>query len=177
VEISGQAIDDPDFNAINGIEGTGIDLVHVRVPLDEAEGDVEVTVKIWYQTVSSRWLAEMFEENSAYIDSWRMFYAAAEKQPTLVNEETFFSTVVNNPEIKSRYPVVFPNPTLGKITIVTYSPQPFVASVYQLNGEMIGTYQFNDSRSTIDLSGLKGIYLLKITTGDFTDTVRKVIVY
>jgi hypothetical protein len=88
VHIVGSATNDPDFNEENGLEGTGSDRLHYHIPLHQYFGQIEISVKVCYQTVNDKWLAEMFAISSAAIDAFKTFYDDADKNPILVAQKS-----------------------------------------------------------------------------------------
>ncbi len=88
VQIVGAAATDPDFNRAGAIEGTGSDRLHFHIPLNSYYGKVDLSARVYYQTVSSKWLAEMFSHSSTEINTFRSYYENADRSPVLVAEQS-----------------------------------------------------------------------------------------
>jgi hypothetical protein len=88
VSFSGNAANDPDFNIENGIEGSGSDRLYFHIPLQKYYGNLSVTAKVHYQTLSNKWLAEMFAHSSTEIETFKTMYENADKTPTVVAEKS-----------------------------------------------------------------------------------------
>ena len=91
VQIVGKALLDNDFNKLNGKEGSGADKIQYHIPIKGESGNLAIIAKVYYQTVSSKWLEHMFSYSSKEIDAFKSYYEAADKMPTLVQEVSVIS--------------------------------------------------------------------------------------
>jgi hypothetical protein len=80
VKIEGEAVNDPNFNKLNGSEGSGRDYVYYHVPLNGVSGVATAYARIFYQAVPPRWLEEMFTMSSPEIDAFKNMYQAADRR-------------------------------------------------------------------------------------------------
>lgn len=90
VSFAGTVLNDADFNNQNDMEGSGTDCIHFHIPLQNYYGSVEVVAKVHYQTVSNKWLEEMFAHSSNEIDTFKAMYEDADKTPVVVAEENLW---------------------------------------------------------------------------------------
>lgn len=173
VAIVGNAFTDANFNKINNIEGSGSDLLHFHIPLNGYLQKLHIRVKLHYQTVSSRWLEEMFSHSSTEIDAFKGYYEDADKRPVLVANDSISSMAINIPENKSLDLGIFPNPAREYINIsVKY---PGIIRMTDLQGKVVVQKHILDTMR-IQVSGLEGgVYFLTYTQGKQKSS-RKIIV-
>ena len=71
---------------------------------------------------------------------------------------------------------IYPNPSDGVITVsLEEQVQDVELGIYTLSGQLIRSDDFDQFKEeAIDLSGLKGAYLLKLSSADFT-TVERIV--
>lgn len=91
VQVVGNAFTDNDFNKVNGTEGSGADKIQYHIPISSENGNLSIIARVYYQTVSSKWLEDMFSYSSKEIDAFKSYYEAADKMPTLVKEVSVIS--------------------------------------------------------------------------------------
>ncbi|MBE0638868.1 MAG: hypothetical protein IH598_10140 [Bacteroidales bacterium] len=97
--IAGLATIDPDFNKQDGIEGSGSDQLHYHIPLNQYFGHVEISARVYYQTINDKWLAEMFSHSSGEINTFRSMYENADRTPVLVAQKTLSAPAGFNIEL------------------------------------------------------------------------------
>jgi hypothetical protein len=175
VEIAGLAIDDPDFNLDGNDEGTGSDILHVKVPASDDDGLLEVSVQCYYQTVSPQWLEEMFAYNSPEIDAWTALFNNADKEPVLIAESSFESFPVGVPELNDSQGTVFPNPTKGIVWFTKIQQEIKTIEVFTVHGEKILSIEPTADQHYVDISDHKGIVLFNIVGRNGTRTMHKVV--
>lgn len=86
-KIVGHATVDPNFNKENGIQGTGSDQLDFHIPLDSFHGEVEISARLYYQTISNKWLTEMFSYSSDAIDAFKSYFNNSDRSPVLVAQQ------------------------------------------------------------------------------------------
>lgn len=167
VKIVGNALSDANFNKTNGTQGSGRDAVYYNILVNGTQWDIEVTAKVHYQTVSNKWLQEMFAYSSADIDAFKSFYDEADKTPVLMASSSLTSGYVSSPEHESKQFLVFPNPSNGNIRIINPKDLKSI-QVYSLNGMLIKSISIHNDSDPIemDISDKKGIYILVAETGN-----------
>lgn len=180
VKIIAPATTDADFNRNGSTQGTGIDVVHYHIPVNNAAGLLRVNAGLYYQSVPQRWLNEMFTLNSAPIDSFKTMFNAADKTPVLVAQGYVDSVVVISGIGKTAAEKwrIYPVPTAdGKVFIQGEDNSAIKrVEVYTASGKLVQTNNFNTTQNTatILLPETAGIYWLKIY-GRAGTTVKKVI--
>lgn len=163
---------DPDFNrAADGMEGTGADILHFRLPNNGYTGNLSVSARIWYQSLPPKWMAPMFAVSTPEIDSFKTMFNATDQSPTLVAEamldSVFVSPVsVKGPEKESQV-TVFPSiSTDGRIYI--RAPQNTLVRTVQVwnsAGKLVWDKPLSPSNDPIQLPRLSGIYFVSVETG------------
>jgi len=111
VQIVGQAFSDEDFNKVNGNEGSGKDILHFHIPISGLADNLSITANIYYQTVTDKWLENMFSYSSAEIDKFKEYYNNADREPVLVGSNNLVSIPTVIPKNEKVELVVFPNPS------------------------------------------------------------------
>lgn len=177
VPIIGSAIADVDFNKITGVEGSGSDRLHFHVPTLGNTDLLNITANVYYQTVSAKWLAEMFSHSSDEIDLFKDYYNDADKTPVLVNHVETTSIFTSVEDYLDVEVITFPNPTTGLVYI--HSDEEIKSiNVFKLSGERFGIDDIsglNSKHATFEMPVAKGIYFVVIQTDNSKQT-QKIIV-
>ncbi len=176
VAIAGLAITDPDFNRSDDEEGSGTDHITVKIPTEGSTEMIDITVRVYYQTVPPKWLEEMFSYSSAEIDNWKDLYFDADRQPILLAEDIL--TSIPTDLSTHTYPVitVYPNPASNRVIIrAENTPGLKYCSVYQLNGTRIRNFEFSGEQQSLEIDGFHGILLFKLSTIEYGTFTRKVV--
>ncbi len=84
VKIVGLAQNDPDFNKVESLEGTGSDEIYFNISTSGYAGEIAINATIKYQTVSAKWLEDAFAFSSDEIDTFKLYYEGADKTPFTV---------------------------------------------------------------------------------------------
>ncbi len=168
-QIVGNALNDPDFNKDNiGAEGSGTDIVYYHIPLDNYEGLINISAKVFYQSLPPRWVAEMFEESTPEIETFRSMFDEADQSPVLVasaNLNDLFVESTSTFDLESQKATLFyPNPTFnGNISfIIHFNQQIEIINIYNQYGDLVKS--IFGATSTIQLPKEKGIYFVEIIT-------------
>jgi len=179
VRIVGNAWSDDNFNKESGIEGSGSDRLQFHIPLDGYGGNINITARVYYQTVNDKWLEHMFSYSSTEIDVFKSYYEEADKTPVLVGSETIVSLASSDDEKYIDELIIFPNPASQVLTVNFKNADVNRISIFKITGELLAEQAIsrNDELSTIDVSGFSGILILKIDTDDHKPITRKVLVY
>lgn len=176
-KIVGSALQDDDFNKVNGIEGSGQDVVHFHVPLNGYSGTLDVQAQVYYQVLPPGFLTEMRQYSTAAIDTFLNMYATANKQPVLVSGDTltglFIPVGLYSPSRSNLS--IFPNPTHDGVVFIgglsgTASLRIFNTAGQEFNAALLPA----GNQHRIQLPPAPGVYYL-IITRDRTRTVKKVI--
>ncbi|MEJ2594614.1 MAG: T9SS type A sorting domain-containing protein [bacterium] len=174
--IAGLALTDPDFNSLDGEEGSGSDHISVKIPAEGIQERIDITVRVYYQTVPPKWLEEMFSHSSAEIDTWKDLYYDADRQPILLAEDHLTSIPTNLSPKTNPVITVYPNPASNRIIVrMENTPGLKYCSVYQLNGTKIKSFEFSGEEQSLEMDGVHGILLFKLSTPEFGTFTRKVV--
>jgi hypothetical protein len=172
VQISADALADPDFNKISGIEGSGTDEVHFHVPVAGINGSINATAKIIYQTLPPKFVQEMFSLSSAPIDDFKNMFNAADKTPVIANADSLMNLQLityTASQLNQRDDIrVFPTLTFdGRVSVNAYGKIEIKQiDVFDANGKyVIGKISSQNTKSeTLNLTGNEGIYFIRIKT-------------
>jgi hypothetical protein len=167
--ISNDALADADFNKVNGVEGTGADVVHYHVPLPAAGGNFTIHARMFYQAVPPKWTDELLSYNSAEIDSFRTMFANADQTPLLIASDSIVNISLSvpkqqDPNALKVYPTVSAD---GKVTVEASSGMTIQQiDVYSSDGKHASSAAFRGKQSTciVLLPDEESVYLMKILT-------------
>jgi hypothetical protein len=80
-QIVGLALEDNDFNRTPFTQGTGLDRVSFHIPTLGYAGEIRIVARVYYQTVTNKWLEHMFSYSSDEIDAFKSFYQSSDLSP------------------------------------------------------------------------------------------------
>ncbi len=162
--IVGSALQDPDFNKVSGIEGSGADIVHYHVPLQGYSGNLSVYATVYYQTLPPAFLSEMQQFSSAEIDTFLSMYANADKSPVLITSDTLdnlFIPVGIDKKVLLSQIKVGPNPNHDGRIFVQGLDQSTEIECFNLKGQRLAlSIRRSDKITMIQLPPDAGIYYL-----------------
>jgi len=163
--IYGDALNDPDFNRTGMVQGSGADTVHYNIKLNGYTGDLNVTARVYYQSVPARWLQEMFALNSPEIDTFRNLFSNADQTPMLVAECLMGGLVTGTNNYELPQLQITPNPTHdGKLFVRHYQEYDIRSiSVYDLSGRLVATLKAGGFDGSLQLPR-KGVYIVSVET-------------
>lgn len=177
--IEGQALDDPDFNRKNGVEGSGADVVHYRIGIEGYQGNISAYAAVYYQSLPPRWMAELFDASTPEIETFRAMFNSADKSPVMVGSaavEDYFvdGTVAVRDNATNIHVNITPNPTTNGIcSIDVQGAQLRAVTVFSADGRRLAHHP--NPTNPLRLPG-KGVFLLQIDTNR-GKVVRKVVAY
>jgi hypothetical protein len=179
VKIVGHATTDSNFNNESGIEGSGSDRLKIHIPINGYGGNINITAKVYYQTINDKWLEHMFSYNSTEIDFFRSIYDEADKTPVLVGSENIVSLATIDEERFMEELTIFPNPATNALNLTFNNLDVERLSIFQVNGKLLAEMPLdkNDDIFLVDVSTYSGILILKFDTGNSLQISRKVLVY
>lgn len=154
-QIIGLAASDPSFNPNN----LGGDHILYHIPILNYNGDLRIEAKVYYQTVGSKWLEDMFNESSEEIDAFENIYNEADKSPVLMKSTTIVSqtTSVKDQEIKS---ILYPNPNKGLVYLSNNESWDHV-KIFTSNGQLIKEI-YQEKSEAIRLPEESGVYFIEL---------------
>ncbi|MCB0805185.1 MAG: T9SS type A sorting domain-containing protein, partial [Bacteroidales bacterium] len=180
VGVFGLALQDDDFNRLNGTEGTGMDVVHYAIPVNGNAGTLEVSAKFHYQTINDKWLEDVFSYSSDEIDLFEQMYDEADKEPVLVAESNLTSlatALIENENINLK---IFPNPA-NQYLYVNSSAALSGFKLRDAGGKVIleDSFQISDQPDNykINLPEADGIFFLELFNEGNSLATRKVLIF
>ncbi|MEZ5084071.1 MAG: multiheme c-type cytochrome [Bacteroidales bacterium] len=93
VLIAGSALEDVNFNKQDGVEGSGNDIIHYHIPINGSSGAISIYATVYYQTVSARWLEDVFTYETEDITTFKSYYEEADKEPVTVAGASLVSVI------------------------------------------------------------------------------------
>ncbi len=168
-KIYGAALEDPDFNKNNGVEGSGSDKIRYHFPINAYEGLIKVEAKMYYQSLPPKWMEPMFKESTPEIDAFREMYYAADLSPVLVASSSIDSIYVSPVSTlnanKDSLLSIYPNPTMdGKVILKTMEDLR-ISELSILNSAGVVVRRMNTlTEKQIDLPEENGLYIFVFKT-------------
>ncbi|MFK7757252.1 MAG: T9SS type A sorting domain-containing protein [Flavobacteriales bacterium] len=179
--VAGNALADSNFNFEGGTEGSGSDRIIYKAPMLGYEGAVNVTARVYYQSVPPKWNEEMFMFTTPEIDAFRDMYDEEGADPVLIAEESVSTFVQSTEDISTKESavVIFPNPVReGEgLTVSAEHRSITVIEIYSMNGQLVFSEEFNSQTRVIINQALPvGAYLVNVTLKDGSHKVNRVVV-
>ena len=167
--VYGNALNDANFNLTDGgTEGTGADKVYYQIPGNLFGENIEVTCKVWYQSIPPKWVAPMLElEGDSLIDGFRELYSEFIPTPELVGYASMTADLTNVTNTPDQIAVLTarPNPTRNGVVVVE-SPMDAIGSwaLYDATGRLVQSGGSAAGPLTLTLPAA-GHYVLKSRAG------------
>ncbi len=132
----GSAFSDADFNKNGASQGSGADILHFHIPINGISENLNVAIKLYCQTVTDKWLSQMFEYSTDEIDLFEEMYNAADKTPVKVAENNLVSLATGIKVNDFSSLSIYPNP--GNSTYFITADFPFDAiEITNSTGQLI----------------------------------------
>ena len=155
---------DPNFNVVNGQEGSGTDEISYHIPVSGISGNVTVTARLMYQSLPPQWNEEMFSVDHPVINAFEEMYWQEGPAPVMMVEGQTQSTVVSIENTGALF-TVSPNPTnAGQVFVDAGADVISSIDVYDMNGKLIQSLKLNTGKTVVKLPFISGMYLLDIVT-------------
>lgn len=137
--IAGVPPTDIDFNRdLNGVEGSGTDIIHYHVPLNGYSGLIRVRSRVWYQSAPPGFMHEMFTYSTPEIETFRPMYEAADGSPVLVKEQEIVDLSTSIDHLAELGVRIFPNPVHdGQLRIEGLDRRIGSIKVYDVRGSLV----------------------------------------
>ncbi|MBT3243673.1 MAG: T9SS type A sorting domain-containing protein [Bacteroidetes bacterium] len=166
VRIIGQADLDSNFNKDEGMQGSGSDQLTYEISVNPGSGTVKITAKVYYQTISEKWLQDIFDSGTEESVDFKAMYENSNPEPTIMAESSIISQTTQTGDlIRNDAILFFPNPTNGVLNIHNLKSTASKIVIYSLKGKMVLSAETVTESIQLDLrrEGLKsGVYLLAI---------------
>lgn len=175
VQIIGNASLDPNFNLLNGDEGSGSDKVYYQFPIVDGLEGATVNAKVHYISIPRKWLDQLFEEDADKINEFETMYNAEESVSVIMAEE---SLTLNTVSIKDKERIelsIYPNPSSGNIIVYSDNILSQI-EVFDVNGKLCFSFKAEKRRTVkIELPETQGKYILKIKLNNGEIVTKSVI--
>ena len=166
VKVVGYSESDVNFNKSGQEEGTGSDIIHYRVSVAEHNlNTIFVTARVYYQTVTNKWLANMFTYNSEDIDLFKNLYQEADKAPVLMNEISHVSLPTSIFDHPMDPLFVYPNPAEQNFSVADLDAGTQI-KIYTISGRFMSEQSAKSKSEWVKAPDKKGIYLVQIINPD-----------
>ena len=178
VQVVGNALTDDSFNLQNSLEGSGRDVVNFHIPLNNYTGELMVKTIFYYQTVSPKWLEEMFQNTSVPIDKFKDMYLNSDRNPVIVSTINTHSYALGIEDNIIKELKIFPNPAKDNLNIV-YSGKGFIEGYKLISTSgalLVEKTGLSKSKIVIDTSNLSGVILAEIVLSNNRKVSRQVII-
>ena len=162
--IVGPAANDPNFNWVNGVEGSGTDEIKFHIPVSGINGEVHVTARLMYQSVPPKWMEEMFAVDHEDINAFEEMYLEEGADPVQVAMDETNTTLVGVGQ-NDQFFQLGPNPTTtGQLRVNAGLDRILEVKIYDARGKLLVAYQPNQSQFMLRLPDSIGTYLVDIRT-------------
>jgi hypothetical protein len=167
MRVVGDAENDVDFNRNGSTQGTGKDIVHYKIGLNGYSGPLNVTAKVYYQTVPPEWLSEMRLLDAPEISNFLTMFDASENTPVLVAGDSLLN--ISNPlstdALRVKAPVFYPNPVMVNSGMnMQFTHKPDSMKLFSIAGqEMPVSFRRTGANLWhINLPSATGVYILQV---------------
>lgn len=90
-----------------------------------------------------------------------------------LGDDTYIHYIDDIKEADALQVSIYPNPAQDKINVNLSNDEQAIATLYNIVGQQVNTYNLEGANNVLDLSGVaSGIYMLKVQQGDKTNTVK-----
>ena len=162
--IVGPAANDPNFNWVNGVEGSGTDEIKFHIPVSGINGEVHVTARLMYQSVPPKWMEEMFAVDHEDINAFEEMYLEEGADPVQVAMDETNTSLVGVGQ-NDQFFQLGPNPTTtGQLRVNAGLDRILEVKIYDARGKLLVAYQPNQSQFMLRLPDSIGTYLVDIRT-------------
>ena len=128
--VEGEALIDVDYTFNSEL---GLDRLTYLMNAEPMTGNVNIDVRVWYQSMPARWIESMFDVQDSTIQAFQILFNAQGAAPELVAETSVSIPVVasTNQDVSSSNIQAVPNPTLDGFVRVQV-PNAAVGSAWEL---------------------------------------------
>ncbi len=191
--IEGAALQDADFNRSGGVEGSGSDTVHYRIPVSSG-GPFLVEVEVCYQTLTPRMFNDIASHDTPEVHVFAPMYEEADKAPSLLGGLTLDIGSASGVEhgglpLPVRLNQNVPNP-FNPATMIFYevkSERSVRLDIFDMSGQLVrqlvsetqpaGSYsRMWDGTDDHGGAVASGLYLYRLSTGEHQISRRMTLV-
>ena len=165
---------DLDFN-FNPLEGSGTDIIHYKIPLDEYTGEAAVTIEVYYQSIPPTFTEQLFTLNTPEIEAFSGMMESVDQSPVLMKSLIipFDDYVGINKHVEIKTPIVFVD-FGNRITIK--NAQNNLVNIYNSDGRLITKDLPGKETMVIDEVLAAGAYLIVFKDENNKQIVKKILV-
>lgn len=167
MRVVGDAENDVDFNRNGSTQGTGKDIVHYKIGLNGYSGPLNVTAKVYYQTVPPEWLSEMRLLDAPEISNFLTMFDASENTPVLVAGDSLLN--ISNPlstdALRVKSPVFYPNPVMVNSGMnMQFTNKPDSMKLFSIAGQEmpVSWRRTGTNLWHINLPSATGVFILQV---------------
>ncbi|MFT4660678.1 MAG: hypothetical protein ACI8XB_000946 [Patiriisocius sp.] len=167
--IVGLAETDVNFNKDeSGAQGTGSDKIRYKFYTGDPTTPIQITAKVYYQSVPPKWVESMFEYSSDQIDHFQEMYLAADHTPVMMVADTLISEFVDGVEevVEDELTLLlYPNPSKdGRVAIQSTTGKSIESIViYEASGKMVESINgLRHNYFDVQLPRAQGYYFITI---------------
>jgi len=171
--VEGEALTDVDYTFNSEL---GLDRLTYLMNAEPVAGNVNIDVRVWYQSMPARWIESMFDVQDSTIQAFQTLFNAQGAAPELVAETSVSIPVVasTNQDVSRSNIQAVPNPTLDGFVRVQV-PNAAVGSAWELfapQGALVNQGTVSEASWQLQLPYERGAYLFRVTGNSGTWTHR-----
>lgn len=171
--IAGFALEDNNFNHVDGIEGSGTDQLNFHIPLNGSTDSLIASANIYYQPIPPKWMEEMFEGDTPQINSFHNMYNNADLTPILVaSDEEYSGETTSVDEWSIQAPKIYLDKSKQ---IIIQGNDSYDVEVYDIQGRLLYSDKFINNAS-ISSSKMKGEMIIKTTNSQGKTHLKRMII-
>lgn len=176
-KIVGKALTDDNFNKIEQEEGTGKDIIYYHIPLNGNLEALDISAKVFYQSLPPRWMEEIFAESTPEIEVFREMFNATDGTPLMMIEKsTQLDMLVATKELETTtnwvqiYPTITTNGTVQVISQALHQVE-----IYNIQGKLMEQYSNRQGSYELNLKNSDKMLILCFRN-DKNESITKIIV-
>ena len=171
--VEGEALIDVDYTFNSEL---GLDRLTYLMNAEPMTGNVNIDVRVWYQSMPARWIESMFDVQDSTIQAFQILFNAQGAAPELVAETSVSIPVVasTNQDVSRSNIQAVPNPTLDGFVRVQV-PNAAVGSAWELfapQGALVNQGTVYEASWQLQLPYERGAYLFRVIGNSGTWTQR-----
>jgi hypothetical protein len=176
-QVIGAALLDSDFNYEDGLEGSGTDRIKFNVGTDGFAGDLDVHLRVWYQSIPPRWINDLLENDEVeeIAAVGEMLLADHEYEAVLLHEESLLTGIYVSTDELLVQSVEIKHIT-GASAAWVQTDRPLGYEVYTANGKLVMDGQFLVGNNPVEFGVSPGIYILSIQDRQGRRLVKRVLI-
>ena len=177
VLFAGEALNDPDFNFEDGIEGSGSDRVFYHVAMSEYTGTLSVSIKVQYQTIHPRWLNDMFNDETPEINLFKQMVETADISPAFVGGVSLELGILDGvEELENASDWIEITQTNHREGISIELKEGATIFLYDIDGRLLDKRHFNAGSNRLKVESSNGIIVFVAVSKSNKYFVKKLLI-